>query len=60
MSELVEVQRESDGEYIVVDVDTAKTMKDNDELIIPDDNNGLSLQDIFGSDYTSSGTLSGI
>lgn len=60
MADLVKVTRASDGEEIIVDIDTAIAMKNNNELTIPADNNGLSSTDVFGADYESTGTFTGV
>lgn len=58
MADLVKVTK-LNGDEIVVTYSTAKTMKENNELLIPAKNDSISPQDVFGDDYESSGTLSG-
>lgn len=56
MSEMVEVIRASDGEAIIVDVDTAKTMFDAGELTTPESTEDpLSIEDVYGEDYENVG-----
>jgi hypothetical protein len=52
MADLVTVTRKSDGEEIIVDVDTAQLMLEKGELIVPPNTgNALTLADVMGNDY---------
>ena len=52
MAQLTKVLRSSDGEVLIVDTDTAQSMKDAGTITIPAATEGvLTLADVFGADY---------
>ena len=54
MAQLTKVIRASDGEVLIVDTDTAQSMKDAGTITIPAATEGvLTLADVFGADYES-------
>lgn len=51
MSELITVTRKSDGEQIIVDVETAQQMHDDGLTVIPTaDDQALTETDVYGED----------
>ena len=54
MAQLTKVIRASDGEVLIVDTDTAQSMKDAGTITIPAATEGvLTLADVYGADYVS-------
>ena len=52
MAELTRVTRTSDGEVLIVDTDTAQSMRDAGTITIPSATVGvLTVSDVFGADY---------
>ena len=54
MAQLTKVIRASDGEVLIVDTETAQSMKDAGTITIPAATVGvLTLADVYGADYVS-------